>query len=269
MPAIFDTSKCSISSIAAIPADAFAYVDDCEIPFIPPPIMDCPVLDIDLPQIGPVGPAGVAGLPGLDGPCPRVNLNVTGSKIEYSKKATNPRFIVNLDKSSSSSICEYDNDFQISLSLPCPDFDFEASASSLPAAEIPTASVKKRDKYPSEDKCGSVLTFKFGVPKPSIWLSGYGPPSNSIGRDNDFYLNRGETYLGSGVYGNVGRGDVYKKKNGNWGPRDTNIKGDDGSDGADGSNGEPCTPDCPRVTGVTCTGGLLIVGYATKCDAVP
>lgn len=65
----------------------------------------------------------------------------------------------------------------------------------------------------------------------SVWYTGSGVPSNSLGVDSDFYLN------GS-------NGDVYKKASGSWGSPVANIKGPQGIQGPAGPTG-PTGPAGP------------------------
>jgi hypothetical protein len=58
----------------------------------------------------------------------------------------------------------------------------------------------------------------------SIWIAEVGIPKNSIGKDNDFYLD-------------INSSDVYIKENSKWIFK-TNIKGADGKKGKDGTNGK-------------------------------
>ena len=57
----------------------------------------------------------------------------------------------------------------------------------------------------------------------SVWLTGNGAPTSTLGKEGDMYLN-------------TSNGDVYQKGADGW-TKITNIKGDDGEDGEDGTNG--------------------------------
>lgn len=68
-------------------------------------------------------------------------------------------------------------------------------------------------------------------------LSGKSIPSNSMGNDEDLYLN-------------LNNGDIYKKTNGVW-IEYLNIKGKDGVDGVDGEKGEKGENGRDLVEGLT------------------
>ncbi len=78
------------------------------------------------------------------------------------------------------------------------------------------------------------------------FLSGNGAPANTLGKNEDLYLNI-STY------------DLYKKTNGSW-SLIGNIKGADGSDGqdgSDGSDGQQGEPGTPGQDGATILSGAL------------
>jgi hypothetical protein len=74
--------------------------------------------------------------------------------------------------------------------------------------------------------------FKSGGGGGPQWFSGSGAPSSETGSDGDFYLD-------------ITNGNIYNKIDGVWVLM-------------------PKT-DCPHVSSVQCTGGLLIVTYDTTC----
>jgi hypothetical protein len=79
MPEVFDSSKCGLPSIGAI--SDFAFVSDCVVPEPPPPINDCPNIDVNSPLIPPPGIAGPAGPAGPEGPCAKVSLSATAVAV--------------------------------------------------------------------------------------------------------------------------------------------------------------------------------------------
>ena len=258
MPSVFDTSRCSLSSIPSI--GDFTFIENCEIDDAPPPIYDCPSLDFDLPVVVPMGPAGPAGAQGLDAPCTVVSLAVESATIAYNRGVSEPRidfqFLpVSLDPSISSQVCENNFTARLDLSLPCPDFDFDTSLVTLPYTDSSaTLELETKNKFPETEQCGEVITFKFGLPHTAVWRSGIGPPPLGLGSNGDYYLN-----LGDGSPLEIGNGDIYRKINNSWGSPITNIKGDDGASGM-----MPCCPATNYtsiVTGVYCQGNQLMVQY--------
>jgi hypothetical protein len=263
MPSVFDTSRCSLSSIPALPSvGTFTFIADCSVPDAPPPIYDCPDLDFEIPNLGPVGALGPAGAPGIDAPCTNVSISIAATNFTYARTVNNPKFtfqITKLQPSSSISltsfVCQTDFAARMSLSLPCPDFTVSGSLTTLAFGNSSaTLEVTREDKYPETDQCGEIVKFKFNLPKTATWRSGVGPPLTGLGTDGDFYLD-----LGDGTALDIGNGDVYRKINGNWGTPITNIKGQDGSSGL-----MPCCPMTTYasiVTGVYCQGNQLLVQY--------
>ena len=187
-------------------------------------------------------------------PCPEVDF-AGHSKTAQARNIATPKFnVTETPKYPNTDQCG--ENVSLGLSLPCADFDFTGELTVLGAGATPTLEVEQTNKYPSTQQCGSVINFKFNIPKATAWCSGYGGPGSGVCDNGDYYLD-------------LNNGNVYIKSGGAWTGPVTNIKGQDGNDGSNGSDGEPCTPDCPRVTGVVCTGGMLVVTYATKCDAAP
>ena len=66
MPSVFDTSKCSMSSIGALPSDTIKLIDDCKVTEVPPAIYDIPDLSFETP-VFPSGVEGPQGRTGVDG----------------------------------------------------------------------------------------------------------------------------------------------------------------------------------------------------------
>jgi hypothetical protein len=197
---------------------------------------------------------------GVSLPCPEVEFAGHGLARQARNIATPKLNITETDKYPATDQCG--ENVSIGLSLPCPDFDVTGQLTVLAAGATPTLEVEQTNKYPATQQCGSVINFKFNIPKATAWCSCYGGPGSGVCDSGDYYLD-------------LDSGNVYIKIGGSWTGPITNLKGQDGSDGSngsdgkDGKDGEPCTPDCPRVTGVVCTGGMLVVTYATKCDAAP
>lgn len=273
MGSVFNTNtKCSLPSIPAI--GNFDFISDCTVPETPPPIYECPDLEFDLPFAGPPGPAGIAGPPGPPGVagvagiglCPEITISATG-EITQKRGISFPAIDVTANITnisvSSSEVCQKQLDLNIGLSLPCADIDFVGSVSLVGVSDAPSLEIEKHDKYPNTDNCGSVIDFKFKLPRASVWRSGIGPPDNDLGEAGDYYLD-------------LSTGDVYFKNDNTlndntWNGPITNLRGLDGSngsDGRDGSNGSdgymPCCPQTTYasiVTGVYCQGNQLIVQY--------
>jgi len=263
MPSVFDTTRCNLSSIPSV--GDFTFIKDCSVPEAPPPIYDCPDLDFEIPNLGPIGPAGVNGIPGFNAPCNNIQI-ATSAVLAFTKRITKPKLSVNFVPRSvsssagttiSSEVCQTNLAMNMDFSLPCPGFYLDMSASLVTLAfDDSSASLDftRREKNPGSDTCGEVLTFKFAMPKTATWRSGLGVPPIWLGTNGDFYLN-----LGDGSPLKLGNGDIYRKLNGLWGSPKGNIKGD---------NGENTTmPCCPMttyasiVTGVYCQGNKLIVQY--------
>ena len=68
----------------------------------------------------------------------------------------------------------------------------------------------------------------------SIWLTGSGAPTSSIGKNGDMYLN-------------TSNGDVYQKEADGWKLK-MNIQGEDGADGEDGKDGHNGSSGAPGKT---------------------
>ena len=278
MPSVFDTSRCSLSSIAGLPSGAFKFTEDCSVPQAPPPIYDVPDLEFDIPNIGPIGPEGVPGIQGFDGvigqdaPCTGLSLAVDAALLTYKRTVNAAKLTFKLSKvpdtysssivvSSLSSqsyvplVCKTTWAANMSLSLPCPEFDISGSLVTLAFSDSSaTLEVDRSPKYPETDQCGEIVKFKFKLPKTATWRSGVGPPPIGLGTNGDYYLD-----LGDGTLADLGNGDVWRKLNGVWTGPITNIKGDDGSSGI-----MPCCPQTTYasiVTGVYCQGNQLIVMY--------
>lgn len=234
----------------------------------------------------------------LNLPCPDFDItanitqnnNVAEPSVIVTKK---PRYV---SSSSEALTCAKDVNFE--LNLPCPDLrvvpeltvidpwkptichDSSSSSSAYVCYKNfkPTLEIQKVEQNSSSSEtseCKTVFKFKLGIPITNGWCSGYGKPRLNECPDRFYYLDLDT----DDVYLKVGNGDDWGIKSGfddfgrpvddGWAGPITNLRGRDGSNGSDGKDGEPCTPDCPRVTGVVCTGGMLVVTYATKCDAAP
>ena len=91
-------------------------------------------------------------------------------------------------------------------------------------------------RYRSIDSTGQTIYefFKGGGGGGPQWFSGSGGPSSETGSDGDFYLD-------------ITNGNIYNKIDGVWVLM-------------------PKT-DCPHVSSVQCTSGLLVVTYDTTCVA--
>ena len=72
MADVFANSTCGLPYVEAI-AD-FNFVSSCALPDPPPPIYDCPDVDINIPLVGLIGPTGPQG---FAGPCPTLNIQAT------------------------------------------------------------------------------------------------------------------------------------------------------------------------------------------------
>ena len=134
-------------------------------------------------------------------------------------------------------------------------FDISASLITLPLfVSSASLTLEKLDKFPFDDRLGTLYNFKFALPKIATWRSGIGPPPALLGTDGDYYLN-----LGDGSPLNIGNGDIYRKINGIWTGPIGNIKGADGA-----LTTMPCCPQTNYtsiVTGVYCQGNVLMVQY--------
>lgn len=266
MPSVFKPKICNNNeSLSSIPSIGdFDLLPDYEVPDAPPPIYDCPELDFEIPNLGPIGPPGINGIPGFNAPCNNIKISASAS-LTFKKRITKPKLkftvkpisqSLNSD-SISSDVCLTNLGMNLDFSLPCPGFYLDMSASMV-TLDFDNSSASldftRRDKAPETDGCGEVLTFKFAMPKTATWRSGFGPPPPWLGTNGDFYLN-----LGDGTPLKIGNGDIYRKIKGLWGFPIGNIKGDKGD--------ESFMPCCPQtlyasiVTGVYCQGNQLIVQY--------
>ena len=66
---IFDITKCPVPPLKKL--HDVPFISDCSIPAAPPPILECPNIEVDLPinpPIPPIGPPGDPGPPGPPGP---------------------------------------------------------------------------------------------------------------------------------------------------------------------------------------------------------
>ena len=183
---------------------------------------------------------------GLSLPCPEVDF---GAQVKQNK-AVNAAKVTTVKTEKYPDTDQCGDNISFGFSLPCADIDFSTSLTVLPTGTQPTLELDVTDKYPDTEQCGTVLNFKFGLPTATAWCSGSGAPGSGTCSNGDYYLD-------------LVTGNVYLKVGGSWTGPITNLKGQNGE------NGAPCTPGCPRVTGVTCSGGLLLVTYATQCDAAP
>ena len=74
MADVFANSTCGLPYVEAI--SNFDFVSSCTLPDPPPPIYDCPDVDINIPLVGLTGPTGPQG---LTGPCPTLNIQATAT----------------------------------------------------------------------------------------------------------------------------------------------------------------------------------------------
>ena len=83
----------------------------------------------------------------------------------------------------------------------------------------------------------------------SVWLTGSGAPTSTLGKEGDMYLN-------------TSNGDVYQKEADGWKLK-MNIQGEDGADGEDGKDGHNGSSGAPGKTAWSNTILPSEFGYVT------
>ena len=136
MPSVFDTTKCGLPSVPAI--GEFIFIADCTVPQAPPPIYDCPDLDLELPNTGPIGPGGPPGPPGPAGP------------------AGPPGPSASIDMKQLMS--------DIKKDMPCPDIDMKVEVSEVSEGSEGASVDKKTKPNTGDGVCGFDFTIKIKIP---------------------------------------------------------------------------------------------------------
>ncbi len=167
-PPLFDQEKCDVPHVDKLD---FRFISDCTILPAPPPIFDCP--DIDIPFDVPPPPI----------PCPEIAISIDASIAMGTNPCEEPRFEVDatVTKMESCGSCDFLLDFDFNLMIPppiipCPEISADgtisvatgiAGCNDEPRVAITVTSTPGTDSCNSDNSCQFDFDFDFYIPIPA------------------------------------------------------------------------------------------------------
>lgn len=164
---LFDQHKCPVPYV---PKVDFRFIDDCDILPAPPPVFDCPDIEIP-PQVAqpPILPPDIE-IPLICIPCP--DIQVTASlTLACDSQRVDIGVTTFGDSCTDSPSCQFAFDFNFAIpALPCPRLTAAGTVSVAKEGEEPGVDVIVTAQQPSgscASNCAYHLDFNFTIPVPS------------------------------------------------------------------------------------------------------